>query len=349
MRKHFLLYIVLFIILFFSCNREKTEPVSSPASQAQVTQPYRVLHIMSYHTPWKWTDDQLQGFKEALKDLAVIYQVHSLNQKYASPDTLVTSVQAAKDAIREFKPDLVYTTDDYVQEAVVSEFLNTDIPFVFSGVNSPPSTYGFDQASNVRGIMEQELFIPVINLLRKLVPDLKKIAIITDNGTMWPSMLQRMQSKARENLPDLEIVGWDVLETYAEYQQRVLDYQDQVDAIGLLGVFLFKDSTGNNKPFEQVLQWTVNNSRLPDFSFWADRIPKGTLCAVSVSGYEQGLAAGKIARGILVDGKKPADFENKPTIKGEPVISLARANAIGIKVDADLLLLADIIEEFEWE
>jgi len=35
--------------------------------------------------------------------------------------------------------------------------------------------------------------------------------------------------------------------------------------------------------------------QLPDFSFWKDRIPFGTLCAVYVSGYDQGRAAGRIA------------------------------------------------------
>jgi hypothetical protein len=27
----------------------------------------KILHIMSYHSPWKWTDDQFNGFKAALK------------------------------------------------------------------------------------------------------------------------------------------------------------------------------------------------------------------------------------------------------------------------------------------
>jgi hypothetical protein len=48
-------------------------------------------------------------------------------------------------------------------------------------------------------------------------------------------------------------------------------------------------------------------------------VEKGTLCAVTVSGYEQGLAAGKIARGILVEGKKPSDFPFEPTTKDNSI------------------------------
>ena len=85
-----------------------------------------------------------------------------------------------------------------------------------------------------------------------------------------------------------------------------------------------------------------------DFSFWKDRIPYGTLCAVYVSGYEQGLAAGEMAREILVDGKSPADIPMEPTVKGEPVINLARAKALGIDIDSTTLLTAKVIQDFSW-
>jgi hypothetical protein len=93
-----------------------------------------------------------------------------------------------------------------------------------------------------------------------------------------------------------------------------------------------RDAQGKNVPDADVLQWTAENSRLPDFRFWRDRPDHGTLCAVTVSGYAQGFAAGKLVRGILVEGKSPASYAMEPTVKGEPVISLARAKRLGIPV-----------------
>jgi ABC-type uncharacterized transport system substrate-binding protein len=122
-----------------------------------------------------------------------------------------------------------------------------------------------------------------------------------------------------------------------------------VDAIALLGIFTYKDQLGNNVPYTEVLKWTAENSNLPDFSFWKDRIAYGTLCTVTVSGYEQGLAAGKIARGVLDGGRAPSSYTMKPTVKGEPVISLARAKKLGIKVKTSVLLSAEVIEKFQWE
>jgi hypothetical protein len=39
----------------------------------------------------------------------------------------------------------------------------------------------------------------------------------------------------------------------------------------------------------------------------------------------------------------------KPTVKGEPVISLARAERLGINIKTGVLLTAEVIEKFKWE
>lgn len=98
-----------------------------------------------------------------------------------------------------------------------------------------------------------------------------------------------------------------------------------------------------------MLKWTAENSRLPDFSFWSDRVHHGTLCAVSVSGYEQGLAAGQMAREILVNGRNPAGLSLQSTTRGEAEISLARAKTLGLKIDSKTLLSSKIIEGYGWE
>jgi ABC-type uncharacterized transport system substrate-binding protein len=165
---------------------------------------------------------------------------------------------------------------------------------------------------------------------------------------MWDPVLARMKEKSPQ-LSGVEFVSWDVIYTFDEFKQKMTEYQTTADAVGMIGVFNFKDENGENVPFEDVLRWTAENSNLPDFSFWESRIPYGTLCTVTVSGYEQGLAAGKIARDILAEGKSPASFPMEPTVKGEPIVSLARAQKLGLQVKSDVLLTATVIEQFEWE
>jgi ABC-type uncharacterized transport system substrate-binding protein len=150
-------------------------------------------------------------------------------------------------------------------------------------------------------------------------------------------------------LPGVELVSWDVITTFEEYKKKMLGYQGQVDAVASLGIFGFKDASGRNVPYTEVLQWTALNSTLPDFSFWESRIGPGTLSTVTVSGYEQGLAAGRIARGILVEGRSPSSFAMEPTVKGQPMVSLARARKLGIQVKSSVLLTAQVVERFDWE
>lgn len=310
---------------------------------------YRILHIMSYHSPWRWTDWQLEGFKAGLGNVDAEFQVFQMDSKRNSdPAELEKKARAARALIEEWRPDLVYTTDDDVQAYVVKHYVGSDIPFVFSGVNKPPQTYGFEGSSNVTGVLEQEHFVESVKLLQGIVPGVKRLAVVFDQAPMWPQVQQRMKDRLQQ-LPGVEFTFWDTIKTFDEYKQRMREYQTRADAVALIGIFNFKDKDGRNVPYQDVLRWTAEHSRLPDFSYWIDRIHYGTLASVTVSEREQGLAAGRIARAILVDGKSPSSIPMTPTVKGAPVISLARANKLGIKVKSGLLLSAEVIQRFEWE
>ncbi len=304
---------------------------------------------MSYHSPWAWTDNQFTGFKDGMKGVNAEYKVFQMDTKRKSSVEWKESVgRQARQLIDTWKPDLVYTNDDNAQEYVAKYYVDSDIPFVFSAVNADPGEYGFTGSRNITGVLEQEHFIGSVELLKMISPGIRKIAIILDDENTWTGVTRRIKQELKQ-LPGIEIVAWDVIHTFAAYKLKMQDYEGKVDAIGLLGIFTYKDAGGNNVSYIDVLKWTAENSKLPDFSFWKDRIAYGTLCTVTVSGYEQGLAAGKIARGILLDAKSPASYPMQPTVRGEVVISLARAKKLGIKLNSSILLTAEVVENFAWE
>jgi ABC-type uncharacterized transport system substrate-binding protein len=341
--------------LLTSCStRELGQTQSPPQEKIQVTdtqvlpEKVKVLHIMSYHSSWVWNQDQLNGFKKGLEGLDVQYKVIEMDTKRQDSQEWKEIIgQQARDLVDTWQPDLVYANDDDAQEYVVKYFVNSDIPFVFSAVNASPEKYGFVGSTNVTGVLEQEHFVESVQLLKEIVPDVKKIAIIIDESPMWDPVVARMKEKVNQ-FPEIEFIGWDVIHTFKEFKQRMAEYQTTVDAVGLIGIFNFKDEKGQNVPYQDVLQWTAENSNLPDFSFWKDRVAYGTLCTVTVSGYEQGLAAGRIARAIF-EGKSPTSFPMETTGKGELVVSLARARRLNIDIRSDILLTAEIITDFAWE
>lgn len=310
---------------------------------------YRILHLMSYHSPWRWTDRQFEGFQAELDGVAATYTVFQMDTKRnSSVGHKERKGREARALIERWKPDLVYATDDDAQEYVTRRYVGTHLPVVFSGVNSSPARYGFAGSPNVTGVLEEEHFVQTIALLRRIAPGATRIALIFDDAPMWQPVRQRIR-EAMKQLPDVRIVADDTVQTFAEYRRRIGEYQASADAIGTIGIFNLKDERGRNQPYQDVQRWTVDNSRLPDFAFWVDRVYHGTLCAVTVSEREQGRAAGRLARAILVDGRAPSALPMKATAKGVPVVSLARARKLGVRLGTDVLLGAEVIQRFEWE
>lgn len=313
------------------------------------TPPYKILYVMSYHSPWRWTDGQLEGFKQGMAGMAAEYKVFQMDTKQNSThEAKQRKGREARALIESWKPDLVYTSDDDVQEHVAVHYIGKELPFVFSGVNKDPAAYGFSGSRNITGVLEQEHFVESVRLLQALAPGAKRIVAVFDDAAMWEPVKTRMRERVKQ-LPGVEIVQWETIKTWADFQQKMREFPSKADAVALVGIFNFKDEQGKNVPYQEVLKWTAENSKLPDIGFWVDRVHFGTLAAVTVSEREQGLAAGRIARQILAEGRPPSSFAMGPTTKGIPVISLARARKLGLRPTSSVLLSAEVVEKFEWE
>jgi ABC-type uncharacterized transport system substrate-binding protein len=335
----------LFLVLTFyrlPPSMKRTAPANAKT--------FRIMHVMSYHTPWQWTEDQVKGFKAGLGSLSYEYREFQMNSKaFSSKEELLKRGKEAMNEIEKFKPDLLYTSDDSAQEYVAAHYVNTELPVVFSGVNAAPSSYGFTGSSNVTGFVEEEHFVQSINFLREINPSVRKIAVILDDDPAWSVVVSRCKAKADARLQDITFTGWDVIRTFREYKQTVAGLQTKVDAIFILAWYHFKDDRGVNVAEADVARWTAENSRLPDVSLWKDRVSKGTLCSVYISSFEQGLGAGKAAERILAGGVRPSDIPIKPSVKGMPVVSLYRAKKLGLKIDSSILLESEVIRKAAWE
>lgn len=310
---------------------------------------FRILHVMSFDSPYRWTDGQLAGFKAGLgADVAAEYQVLQLDVKRNNTrQAKQQKAEEAKALIAAWQPDLLYTSDDDAQEWVARPQLNGKLPIVFSGVNKSPADHGFDAATNVTGALEREHFVETVRLLQKLDPRIQRLAVISDDGPQFVPALQRIRDNFGK-LPGLRLVAMDTTATFADFQKKVQGYQTAADAIVFLGVFTLRDQKGKSVPYEEVQKWVVEHSKLPDCSFWIDRIHFGTLAAVTVSEQEQGLAAGRLARSILLEGQTPQALPMRATNKGYPAISLARARQLGLTVKSAQLLSSEVIPSYQW-
>lgn len=336
---HLLLSLVLVpvLVLVFAGPTLASEPL-----------PLKIFHVMSFDSPWRWTDGQFAGFKEGLGDINAEFQVFQMDIKsYPTREEQAQRGVEARALIDAFDPDLLYISDDAGIEHVARFYVDSPLPIVFSGANRSLAHHGLDSSSNITGVLEYEHIPESIRLLRNLVPDVKRLAVISDTAPHWGPVIQRIHNSLPQ-LPGIELVAVDVLEDYTDFQQRIRDYEQLADVVMYLGVFNFLDEQRRSVPYQTLQQWVVENSTRPDISFWIDRIHFGVLASVTVSELEQGIAAGKLARTILIDGRSPAELPPEPTVKGRPAISLARAKQLGINIQSTELLTSEIVMEFEW-
>lgn len=98
--------------------------------------PLRIFHVMSFDSPWRWTDGQYAGFKEGLGDVNAEYRVFQMDiKRYASAEQKAERGRLAREMIETWKPDLVYLSDDAATEHVAAHYAGSTTPFVFSGAN----------------------------------------------------------------------------------------------------------------------------------------------------------------------------------------------------------------------
>lgn len=314
----------------------------------------RIAHVMSFDSPWRWTDGQLEGFRETLALPAAEVRVFQMDVKqHASDAAKAERGRLARAFVDDFKPDLLYTSDDDVQQHVARHYLGGRLPLVFSGVNRDPQAHGFEGVANVSGVLEREHVPETLRLLRELVPGLRRLMVLGDHGAYWDAVIRRVHEgvAAIDGMAAVQVVR---TQRFAEYQQAVLAAQAvstaaSTDALLHLGILTLVDPAGQPVPYQTVQRWVVEHSALPDASFWLDRIHHGTLASVTVSELEQGRAAGRLARAILVDGVSPGALPMRATAKGQPAINLRRAQALGITVRSTQLLQSHIVRKYEWD
>lgn len=333
---------LLFNLLMFAT------PAGAQESRG-ANRPLRILHVMSFNSPYRWTDGQFDGFKAGLgSDLKVEYKVFQLDTKrQSSKEEQEANGRKARQLVDDWKPDLVFTSDDDAVRLVTKYYVNKPTPFVFCGVNLSAEDHGIQGASNITGVLEREHILETIHLMQALKPGVKRIQVFSDNAVYWPQVIGRIRSIARSH-PDFEVVGVDQPIAYTDFQHLALENPNKADAYLILGNFNFKDAKGADVPYPQVQRWLTENSKVPDMSFWDDRMLHGTLTGVTVSAFEQGQAAGKLARIILVKHQKPGTLPITATTKGVPVINLERARQLGITPRSTQLLSAQIVTTYEW-
>ncbi len=150
--------IVFLCIIFFNNNAEAS----------------RCLFVSSYHQGYEWADGIEEGVKKILKNYCELKQINMNTKHFKDEAYKIQKGKEIKEFIEQWKPDVVIAADDNASKyLVVPYFLNSDIPFVFCGVNWTVAEYGYP-AVNITGMIEVSPVQEIFEKIQAIIPNAKQ-------------------------------------------------------------------------------------------------------------------------------------------------------------------------------
>jgi ABC-type uncharacterized transport system substrate-binding protein len=301
----------------------------------------KILLIHSYHEEYPWGQSITAGVKQALEGKNVDLEIFYMDTKrYTSDEFKIKSGQLAREKIGSWKPDAVITADDNAQIFVTQYYANKKPYFVFCGVNADPADYGFP-ASNVTGIIERPQFAESLAYLDTLVKNVKKIAIMSDNEPTSVGTLNFM----RKEKSGRKVMGYNLITDLDVWKSRVFEYNKDLDALCIYTYHtLQQPGAAVSVDPSYVIQWTIENCKVPTVGFLEFAIESGVFCGVVESGKEHGYEAAVMAL-ELIGGADIKALPVKKAEKGLTMINLKTARQLGITVPEEILKRADKVFE----
>ena len=329
--RFFLVFLLLFSFSFL--------PTNSFSEDIPLSLTHKILLIHSYHQEYAWVQAITEGVKAGLKGRSVVLEIFYMDTKrYTSQKWMAEKGKKAREKIEEFKPDVVITADDNAQAFVARHYLNKRPFFVFCGVNGKPEDYGFP-ADNISGILERLFVGQSLELLKKIVPFVKTVSVISDSGNTSVGAL----TYVRENIHGVIVSDYKIVDDFSLWKKRILEFHHKVDALIVYTYYTIKEvPDAMSLESGKVMEWFRANVTIPSVGLSSSSVRDGALCGVVESGYEQGYEAAEMALRII-DGVKPAAIPIRTAKKGTSMVNLKTARALGITIPENILKSIDVV------
>ena len=302
---------------------------------ADSTHTKKVLYVASYDLMDNWGRQIKAGIESVFEsrhnvELKAI-TMETRGMTLSDTETIKKAALEAKMVIDSWKPDLVIASDDNASRyLIVPYFKDSDLPFVFCGVNADPPSYGFP-AKNVTGMIEVQL---VDQLVKFLSPYAKGRRIVSVRGD---TMTNRVENEFFEKQIGAHITVYFV-DNISDWKTRFVQLQDEVDML-LLGDI---DSVKiNDESPGDVADFMVEHTKIPT-GRWDEEYKVDALITIANTPRELGEYAGRTALKIL-DGTSPLDIPIVPNRKGKIFLNMKLAKKMGIIFPMELIESAQLI------
>lgn len=298
----------------------------------------RVLVLQSYDLTYPWTREVSVGLHRVLDEHPhfAVRWFYMDTKRHPEKEFKQKMGLSARQSIERWKPDVVIAVDDDAQEFVTRHFVNhPQIRIVFAGVNGGVEPYGFVGAGNVTGIFERKDWQALKDALlalrwpRPATGPLRVLHIGDTSGSVEHDdrYLREFDWKPLINLPSRKVASFD------DWKKAVLDAQDKTDFILTTNYRRIRRDAANAAlvPPEEIVAWTVANSRVPVVGTNGFFVEDGGELAIGTSPYEQGEVAARMAIRLL-GGERASDIPHASTRQFVVYMRSARLHRRGMEL-----------------
>ncbi len=282
--------VILLLLLFFILP-----------SFVNATEPSRNIIILnSYHQGLFWTDDEMSGILDILKNADKDYNIsveYMDWKRYATVENLTEIRNHLKYKYFSKKTDLVITTDDAALEFALANRLEifSDAPVVFCGADDSSAEKLTEGKYNVTGIIQKNNPLETVKAALKINPDIKKAYLVYDRTESGQSTGKMIIHAIKEVEPSIELVLLDDKTTEEIFEEVSHAQKDSI----VISTNYQRDMNGNIVSFENFCRRLSQSSNVPVYGLYEGGIGNGIIGGSLISGHRQGEGAAEIALRIL--------------------------------------------------
>ena len=235
------------------------------------------------------------------------------------------------------KVDMIFAIATPTAQAAAQA--TTDIPILITAVTDPVAAGLVETldapGGNVTGTTDMNPIAEQLELVKKFVPDAKKVGVIYNSGEVNSEVQVEIAKEVAGDL-GLEIVEASVA-TSSDVSQAAASLVGRVDAI-----YIPTDNTVVSA-LETVLQVAEDN-KIPVIAGEGDSVERGALATLGIDYYELGKQTAEMAVKVL-KGEAPAGMVIETQKNMQLYINKTAAKNMGVEIPADLLKEADKVFE----
>lgn len=260
-----------------------------------------------------------EGFVDG-KNIKIDYQ--------SAQGSTATAAQIARKFVGDKADIIIPITTPSAQPVVAA---TRSIPIVFSGVTDPVAAKlvksWAPSGTNVTGISDHKPIAPQVDLIKKLVPELKAVGYVYSAGEVNSAIvLDELKTEAEKQ--GLNVVPVAVQRS-ADIGTAARSLNGKVQAI-----YISEDNAVVSA--YEALHKAALEAKIPVIAADRDTVQRGAVAAYAVNQYDIGVATGKSAARVL-RGEKAGNIPTQEVSQMELSINTKTAKELDINVPEALI------------